>query len=44
MPDAATLRIWVADARVDLADRLATLPAEAWDADSLCEGLSLIHI
>ena len=38
MPDAATLRTWVADARVDLADRLATLPPEAWDADSLCEG------
>lgn len=38
MPDAATLRTWVAEARVDLADRLATLPAEAWDADSLCAG------
>lgn len=38
MPDTATLRTWVAEARVDLADRLAALPAEAWDADSLCAG------
>lgn len=38
MPDTATLRTWVAEARVDLADRLAVLPAEAWDADSLCAG------
>jgi uncharacterized protein (TIGR03083 family) len=38
VPDAATLRTWVAEARVDLADRLAELPPEAWDADSLCAG------
>ncbi|HEV7719842.1 MAG TPA: maleylpyruvate isomerase family mycothiol-dependent enzyme [Iamia sp.] len=37
-PDPATIRTWVAEARVDLADRLAALPAEAWDADSLCSG------
>jgi len=38
VPDTATLRTWVAEARVDLADRLAVLPDEAWDADSLCAG------
>ena len=38
MPDSATVRTWVAEARVDLADRLALLPPEAWDADSLCAG------
>ncbi len=38
MPDAATLRTWVAEARIDLADRLDGLPPEAWDADSLCAG------
>ncbi|HEX7131881.1 MAG TPA: maleylpyruvate isomerase family mycothiol-dependent enzyme [Iamia sp.] len=37
-PDTATVRTWVAEARVDLADRLDALPAEAWDADSLCAG------
>lgn len=38
MPDTATLRTWVAAARVDLADRLDALPADAWDADTLCAG------
>lgn len=37
-PDTATLGTWVADARADLADRLAALPPEAWDAASLCAG------
>ncbi len=38
MPDSTVLRTWVAEARTDLADRLAALPPEAWDADSLCAG------
>src|SRR5688572_10892121 len=38
MPDDDTIRAWVAEARVDLADHLADLPAEDWDGPSLCAG------
>jgi hypothetical protein len=38
------LQSWVAPTYNDLADLLASAPAEAWDAPSLCEKWQVRHV